>query len=275
MLPGVGCRLGNLAGAGAQILPNPTGIHSALPCVGAKGHHQGLGFQGPRCGAGAWPSSALCSVQGGSWQGGFQRAGKQRPDGTQIPAQRHPPSRVCTAPMLICSREGFSLCWTSAAVPGRHPSSPAGLLHYAPGQVPALLQVSLTHSLSSQSQAPADAQSSSNTDKRAGGLQVPQQCWAGGMWHHWTPLQLGRAEGLLLSAPAQAAEVAAEDARHALHTCWSTSHPALVCSATRMLPALLARSSLGSSSLPSSPFCHHTQQPSQLLGETEARGWQD
>lgn len=34
---------------------------------------------------------------------------------------RYPPSRVCTALMLICSGEGFSLSWTSAVVPGRHP----------------------------------------------------------------------------------------------------------------------------------------------------------
>lgn len=149
-------------------------------------------------------------------QGGFQRAGKQRPDGTQIPAQRHPPSRVCTAPMLICSREGFSLCWTSAAVPGRHPSSPAGLLHHAPGQVPALFQVSLTHSLSSHSQAPADGPGLLQHRQKGWGSSGAQQCWAGGMWHHWTPLQQGRGEGLLLTPPAQAAEVAAEDARHAL-----------------------------------------------------------
>lgn len=118
---GFGCVLGNLAGAGAQILPNPTGIHSAVPCVGTKGHHQGLGSQGPPCQAGAWPSSAPWPIQGGSLQGGFQRAGKQRPDGTQIPAQRHPPSWVCTALVLICSGEGFSLSCTSATVPGRHP----------------------------------------------------------------------------------------------------------------------------------------------------------
>lgn len=52
VLTGFGCGLGNLAGADAQILPSPIGIHSALPCAGAKDHHQGLGFQGPPCEAG-------------------------------------------------------------------------------------------------------------------------------------------------------------------------------------------------------------------------------
>lgn len=51
VLTGFSCELGNLAGASAQILPNPAGIHSALPRAGAKGHQQGLGFQGPPCGA--------------------------------------------------------------------------------------------------------------------------------------------------------------------------------------------------------------------------------
>lgn len=126
VLTGFGCGLGNLVGAGAEILPNPTGIHSALPCAGAKDHPQGLSSRVLPASL-VWPSWAPWPVQGGSLQGGFQQTGKQRPDGTQIPAQSHPPSWVCTAPMCVCSREGFSLCWTSAAVPGRHPSSPARL----------------------------------------------------------------------------------------------------------------------------------------------------
>lgn len=59
------------------------------------------------------------------------------------------------------------------------------------------------------------------------------------------------------------------------HTHGCTSHPALVCSASRMLPARVARSSLGSSGSPGSPFSYHTQQACTLprsKGETEAPG---
>lgn len=111
----------------------------------------------------AWLLCLIWAMQGGSLQGGFQWAGKQQPDGTQIPAQRHPLSRVCTAWMLICSREGFSLHQTSAAGLGRHPCTLAGLLHHPTGQVPAsgvwaLLwhgRAGRYHSLISHSQGPA------------------------------------------------------------------------------------------------------------------------
>lgn len=45
----------------------------------------------------------------GSLQGRFRQAGKQQPDGAQISALRHPPSQVCTARPIICTRDGFSL----------------------------------------------------------------------------------------------------------------------------------------------------------------------
>lgn len=124
------------------------------------------------------PSLAPRAVRGGSLQGGFQRAGKQWPDGTQIPAQRHPPSRVCTAPMLFALGRAFPSVGrqqpcqdvTPAALPGSSITLLARCLH--PGcccsEAGRLLQVSLTHS-----QALADAQDSSNTARRAVALQVP------------------------------------------------------------------------------------------------------
>lgn len=69
------------------------------------------------------------------------------------------------------------------------------------------LTVPLTHSLTSHSQVPTDAQGSSDMAKRAVGLQVPSSAGLGGPWPHWNPLQHSRAEGLLLTRPAQAAEV--------------------------------------------------------------------
>lgn len=142
---------------GARIPQNPVGIHSCPQHCPGQGprHPQGIAIppghpaqgQWRARGAGVLPARLvqgrarllrlIWAMRGGSLQGGFQRAGKQRPDGTQIPARRHPPSQVCTARMLICSREGFSLRRTSAAVPGRHPNSLAGLLCHPPGQVPA------------------------------------------------------------------------------------------------------------------------------------------
>lgn len=102
----------------------------------ARGQHRGCGASD----ADAGPSGNLhliWAMQGGSLQGGFQQAGKQWPDGTQIPARSQPPSQVCTAWTCICSREGFPLGWTSAVALGRHPSSLSRFLRHPPGQVPA------------------------------------------------------------------------------------------------------------------------------------------
>lgn len=145
--------------------------------------------------------------------------------------------------------------------------SPARLLRHTPGQVPASgvlwwhgagapnvtdPEPHLPQPHLPQPRTSSSTQGSSSTAKRASGAQ---QCWAGGST---LPGSLCRGEGSLLTPWCWQ--------RMPWHRCWSTSHPALLCSATGMLPAPVARSCLGSSSLPGSPFCCHTQQPSPLPG---------
>lgn len=166
-------------------------------------------------------------------QGGFQRAGKQRPDGTQIPARRHPPSRVCRAWLLICSREGFSLRRTSAAAPGRHPGSLTGILCHLPGWVPASgVRVLLRHGGAGRPRCPLCHQrgdrglisysqgismmprSPPPRPKGLGGLRSPAVLgsgWQDGPSGPTGPLCYGaRAEGLLLAPPSRAEAVAGQ-----------------------------------------------------------------
>lgn len=146
------------AGFGPALVLGAERLTSALnPLWSPQHRHQGTprGYRRPRCHgwrlearprlrrppreAGAGPNAAPPPYRGRARRkfAGWIPAGKQQPDGALIPARRHPPSRVCTAWPLICSGDGFSLRWTSAAGPGRHRSSPAGLSRHRPGQVPA------------------------------------------------------------------------------------------------------------------------------------------
>lgn len=139
----------------------------------------------------------------------------------------------------------------------------------------ALLKVSLTHSLTSLSQGPADAQGSSDIAKRAGGLQVPSSAGLGGPWPRWTPLQWARGEGLLLTALAQAAEVAGRGCQACPGTLWEHLAPSPGLQSHRDAPSpgceilswLIQLAQLTLAGTPSSLPCSQ--------GETEARGWQD
>lgn len=117
---------------------------------------------------------------------------------------------------------------------------------------------------------------------------VPRSARIGGgrmhppSWRCRTPLLQGKGRGAAALSP-----ILGGEGGRAGPGCWQrmpgvpwhthgcTSHPALVCSASRMLPARVARSSLGSSGSPGSPFSYHTQKACTLprsKGETEAPG---
>lgn len=154
---GQGLSMGLETWQGLVLKPSQTPLGSTLHYpVQGKGSPSGSGAP---CQAGAWPSSAPWPVQGGSLQGGFHWAGKQRPDGTQIPAQRHSAGWVCTAPMLYLLWGGLfphlDVSCSARTSPRALPGSSVTLLARClnPGCFcgeAALLQVSLSHSLTSR-----------------------------------------------------------------------------------------------------------------------------